>query len=118
MGAMDALGKANEIYKEILTTSARFDDLRHSTEQTLARLEQSLEKLVSKVSALHDDHVRETAALRAEIRALEARLSGLSEHAIHAVAREVAEKIMRESIETSKNNARRKRPRARLTGGA
>ena len=85
-----------DLYKEIVTTSVRFDDLRANTEQTVERLERLVDSTVAKVLEIHDTHVREKATLEAGIRTLEGRLSALSEQALHAVARETARDLMRE----------------------
>jgi hypothetical protein len=85
-----------DLYKEIVTTSVRFDDLRANTEQSVERLERVVESTVIKVLEIHDNHVREKATLEAGIRTLEGRLSALSEQALHAVARETARALLRE----------------------
>jgi hypothetical protein len=82
--------KLSDLYREIVTTSVRFDELQRSTDKVLARVEATVEQLSVKVAAIHDDHVREKAALEAQIATLQARLTVLSEQALHAVVREVA----------------------------
>ena len=90
--------RISELYREIVTTSVRFEDLQRSTDKTLSRLESTVEQLAAKVSAIHDDHVREKAALEAQVTALQGRLTSLSEQALHAVVRDVAREIVRESV--------------------
>ena len=92
--------KISELYREIVTTSVRFQDLERSTEKTLARLESAVEQLASKIASIHDDHVREKAALEAQVAVLQGRLSALSEQALHSVVRDVA----REMVGDSKRN--------------
>ena len=82
--------RLSELYREIVTTSVRFDELQRGTDKVLTRIEATVEQLASKVAAIHDDHVREKASLQAQIATLEARLTVLSEQALHAVVREVA----------------------------
>ena len=82
--------KLSDLYREIVTMSVRFDELQRSADKVLARVEATVEQLSVKVSAIHDDHVREKAALEAQIATLQARLTVLSEQALHAVVREVA----------------------------
>jgi DNA anti-recombination protein RmuC len=88
-----------DLYKEIVTTSVRFDDLRATTEQSIERFERVVDGTVAKVLEIHDNHVREKASLEAGIRTLEGRLAALSEQALHAVARETARDLMRESLD-------------------
>jgi DNA anti-recombination protein RmuC len=90
--------KISDLYREIVTTSVRFEDLQRNTDKTLARLESTIEQLASKVSAIHDDHVREKAALEAQITTLQGRLTALSEHALHTVVRDVAREMVADSI--------------------
>ena len=88
-----------DLYKEIVTTSVRFDDLRQNTDQAIERFQRIVESTVVKVLDIHDTHVREKATLEAAIRTVEGRLDALSEQAIHAVARETARDLMRENLE-------------------
>jgi tetrahydromethanopterin S-methyltransferase subunit A len=88
-----------DLYKEIVTTSVRFEDLRQNTDQAIERFQRIVESTVVKVLDIHDTHVREKATLEAGLRTLEGRLDALSEQALHAVARETARDLMRENLE-------------------
>jgi hypothetical protein len=105
MGVGDTLTelgtKITDLYREILTTSTRVELLQTSTDRTLTRVETLLDQFAAKVQFLHDEHVREKALLEAEIRTLQGRLDALSEHAIHAVAREAAREIIKGSVTPS-----------------
>ena len=105
MGVSDTLtelgGKITDLYRGILTTSTRFELLQSSTDRTLTRVETLLDQFAAKVQLLHDEHVREKAVLEAEIRALNGRLDALSEHAIHAVAREAARDVIKGAVTSS-----------------
>ena len=90
--------KIAELYREVVTTSVRFEDLQRSTDKTLARLEASVEQLAAKVSAIHDEHVREKAALEGHIGTLQGRLTALSEQALHSVVRDVAREMVADSL--------------------
>lgn len=82
--------KLSDLYREIVTTSVRFDELQRNTDKVLTRLESTVEQLATKIAAIHDDHVREKASLESQIATLQARLTILSEQARHTVIREVA----------------------------
>jgi len=86
--------RLSDLYREIVTTSVRFDELQRNTDKVLSRLESTVEQLATKVGAIHDDHVREKASLEAQIATLQARLTVLSEQALHTVVREVAREVV------------------------
>jgi SMC interacting uncharacterized protein involved in chromosome segregation len=88
-------GKVAELYKEIVTTTVRFEDLQRNVADTMARVERRLDRLEERFTASHDECVRARVASEAEIRAVDARLTSLSEAALHAVAREAARETMR-----------------------
>ena len=86
--------KLSDLYREIVTTSVRFDELQRNTDKVLTRLETTVDQLSAKVALIHDDHVREKAALEAQIATLQARLTVLSEQAMHNVVREVTREVV------------------------
>ena len=104
MGVTDSVNalaaKVAELYREIVTTSVRFEELRRTTDSVLTRLESTVQQLASKVAAIHDDHVREKAALEAQITILQGRLNSLSEQALHTVVRDVAREIVTDNVNT------------------
>ena len=87
-----------ELYREIVTASVRFDALQDATQTSISRFERLIEQYAQRVQVLHDEHVREKAALEAQIQALEERLTVLSEKALHAVVQEAAQSIVRRSV--------------------
>src|SRR5262249_7294226 len=87
--------KLSDLYREIVTTSVRFDELQRNTDKVLTRLEATVEQLSAKVALIHDEHVREKAALEAQVATLQARLSILSEQAMHNVVREVPREVVK-----------------------
>jgi chromosome segregation ATPase len=95
--------KLAELYREVVTTSARFEELQRSTDRTLTRYERVIEQLSDKMSLMQSDHIRERAELLAEIRALNGRLNALGEQAIHAVARDAARELLSETYDRSSN---------------
>lgn len=96
------------LYKEIATTSVRFDVHAERTRETLSQYRQELDAMSGRIARIEEEHVRERAALDARVDVLEGRLSALSEQALHAVAREAARELMREAIQA--------RPGSELSG--
>jgi uncharacterized protein Yka (UPF0111/DUF47 family) len=88
-----------DLYKEVVTTSVRFEELQRSTDKTLTRYEDALTHLTAKLAGIHDDHVRENAVMLAEVSKLESRLDALSEQALHSVARDVARELLLENTQ-------------------
>jgi len=86
--------KLSDLYREIVTTSVRFDELQRNTDKVLTRLEATVDQLSARVALVHDEHVRENAALEAQVATLQARLSILSEQAMHSVVREVTREVV------------------------
>jgi hypothetical protein len=89
-------GTLATLYRDVLTTTARFDMQSSQTREALDRMERAMADLTAKVTQIHDEHVREKAALDARIQTLDGRLTTLSEQALHAVARDAARDIMRQ----------------------
>jgi hypothetical protein len=90
--------KVAELYKEIVTTSVRFENLERNVTESLARFDGRVTHLEERFASTHDEHVRDRAASAADIRAVDARLSILSEQALHAVAREAARDVMTRTV--------------------
>jgi hypothetical protein len=90
MGISDLTTAIASLYREIATTSVRFEGLERRTEEAIGRIERAVEQAIQRVAAIHDDHVRETAALEARLIALEGRLTALSERALHIVMADAA----------------------------
>ncbi len=89
------LAKVNEIHEKFIETQTESRLVREQTQRTLEEFKHALERLSSKVDALSVDETATHAALRAEVRGLELRLTALSEQALHAVAERVARDSMR-----------------------
>ncbi|MBW3571494.1 MAG: hypothetical protein KY467_10330 [Gemmatimonadetes bacterium] len=83
-----------DLYKEIVTTTVRFESLHRETTTTLTDFRAAVQRFDERLQQMHLDHVRERAELSSHINALEARLNALSESALHAVAREAARHAM------------------------
>lgn len=95
----DLTGKVADLYKELVTNSVRFEELRRHTTETLGEFKHALERMADKIDALQKEQVQDNSALKAEIHILRGRLDTLSEQALHIAvkeaAREVAEVHMR-----------------------
>ena len=92
----DVTGSLATLYRDVLTTTVRFEMQSTQTREAIDRMERELATLTARVTQIHDDHVREKATLEARIQTLDGRLTALSEHALHAVARDAARDIMRQ----------------------
>ena len=95
MSSLSDLGqRVADLYKEIVTTTVRFESLSRETTTTVTEVRTAVQRFEEKVQQMHLDHVRERAELSSQIKALEARLDALSESALHAVARDAARQAM------------------------
>src|SRR5258706_12941852 len=112
MSVSDAIGdltsKLGGVYKELVTNTVRFEELQKSTDRVLTKYELVLERLTSEMKAMRDDHVREVALLRGEVKALDGRLSALSEQALHAVMDKAAREIVRDSLSADTSDGRKR----------
>jgi predicted nucleic acid-binding Zn-ribbon protein len=95
MSSLSDLGqRVADLYKEIVTTTVRFDGLSRETSTIIAEIKAAVQRFDERMQQMHLDHVRERAELDSQIKALEARLNALSESALHAVARDAARQAM------------------------
>ena len=78
--------KVGELYKELVTNTVQFTELRQYTKETLGEFKHSLERLSDKLEASEKDRIRRETELLSKINALEARLEALSQQALHAYA--------------------------------
>ena len=79
--------KVGELYRELVTNTVKFEELRKYTKETLDEFKRLLERLSDKLQESEKDRVRREAELLSKINALEARLNALSEQALHAAAK-------------------------------
>ena len=82
--------KVSELYRELVTNTVKFEELRKYTKETLDEFKRLLERLSDKLQESEKDRVRREAELLSKINALEARLNALSEQGLHAAAKEAA----------------------------
>lgn len=95
MSSLTDLGqRVADLYKEIVTTTVRFESLHRETTTTTTEARNAIRGFEERMQQMHLDHVRERAELSSQIKALDARLSALSEGALHAVARDAARQAM------------------------
>jgi hypothetical protein len=95
MSSLTDLGqRVADLYKEIVTTTVRFESLHRETTTTTTEAKTAIQRFEERMQQMHLDHVRERAELSSQIKALDARLNALSEGALHAVARDAARQAM------------------------
>ncbi|HEX2209797.1 MAG TPA: hypothetical protein VHG93_19105 [Longimicrobium sp.] len=95
MSGLSDLGqRVADLYKEIVTTTVRFESLSRETTTIITEVKSAVQRFDERMQQMHLDHVRERAELSSQIKALEARLNALSESALHAVARDAARQAM------------------------
>jgi hypothetical protein len=95
MSSLSDLGqRVADLYKEIVTTTVRFESLTRETTTTITDVRATVQRVEERMQQMHLDHVGERAELCSQINALEARLNALSENALHAVARDVARQVL------------------------
>jgi serine phosphatase RsbU (regulator of sigma subunit) len=93
-GISDLGQRVADLYKEIVTTTVRFESLHRETTTTITEAKTAIQRFEERMQQMHLDHVRERAELSSQINALDARLNALSEGALHAVARDAARQAM------------------------
>ncbi len=91
-------GRAEELYRELVTTNAKFDELRRYTHESIAEYKRLLERLSDKIERIERDRIRAETELLGRIQTLDARLQGLSEQALHAAAEKAARSMMEERL--------------------
>ncbi|HEX2076501.1 MAG TPA: hypothetical protein VHG08_02295 [Longimicrobium sp.] len=95
MSSLSDLGqRVADLYKEIVTTTVRFESLNRETTTVITEIKTAVQRFDERMQQMHLDHVRERAELSSQIKALEARLDALSENALHVVARDAARQAM------------------------
>lgn len=85
--------KFSELYEQLVSNNARFDELRKYTKETLDEFKRLLERLSDKFDNAERDRIRRETELTSKINSLEAKLEAMSEKAMHAVAKEAAFEI-------------------------
>ncbi len=90
--------KVAGLYKEIVTNTVRFDELRRYTRESIDEFKRLLERNDDKLDRIERDRIRVETELLSKINALEARLSALSEQALHAAAQQAARAVMEDVV--------------------
>jgi chromosome segregation ATPase len=96
--------KVGELYKELVTNTVQFTELRQYTKETLGEFKHSLERLSDKLEASEKDRIRRETELLSKINALEARLEALSQHALHAYAKDAAVQVFEKMLSERKQD--------------
>ncbi len=94
----DLVIKVSELYRELVTNTVQFQELRNYTKETLNEFKHLLERLSDKLEESEKDRIRRETELLSKINALEARLDALSEQALHATAKEAALQVFERMI--------------------
>ena len=90
--------KVGELYRELVTNTVQFQELRSYTKETLDEFKRLIERLSDKLEQAAKDRIRRETELVSKINALEARLDALSEQALHAAAREAAQQVFEKMV--------------------
>jgi hypothetical protein len=98
----DLAGKVSELYRELVTNTVQFQELRNYTKDTLDDFKHLLERLSDKLENAEKDRIRQETELLSKINALEAKLSALSEQALHAAAKEAAMQVFEKMFNEKK----------------
>ncbi|WP_293354743.1 MULTISPECIES: hypothetical protein [unclassified Microcoleus] len=94
----DLVVKVGELYREIVTNTVQFQELRQYTKETLDAFKNLLERLSDKLEESEKDRVRRETELLSKINALEAKLTALSEQALHAAAKDAALQVFEKMV--------------------
>jgi hypothetical protein len=89
----DLAKNVSELYRELVTNSVQFQELRQYTKETLDSFKHLLERLSDKLESSEKDRVRRESELLSRIDALDAKLAALSQQALHAAAKEAATQV-------------------------
>lgn len=98
----DLAVKVSELYRELVTNTVQFQELRSYTKETLDEFKHLVERLSDKLEESEKDRIRQETELLSKINALEAKLSALSEQALHAAAKEAAREVFEKMITDKK----------------
>jgi hypothetical protein len=97
-GLSDVGQRIADLYRDIVTTTARFESLNRETTNAVAEIRTAVQRCDDRMQQMQLDHVRERAELGSQIQALDARLTALSESTLHAVARDAARQAMQDIL--------------------
>ncbi|MEL6488809.1 MAG: hypothetical protein AAFQ95_02505 [Cyanobacteria bacterium J06621_3] len=96
--------RVTELYRELVTNTVQFKELRSYTKETLDEFKRLLERLGDKLEASERDRIRRETELVSKTNALEARLEALSEQALHATAKEAALQVFEKMLSEKNQN--------------
>lgn len=87
-----------KLYKDLVTNTVQFGELRNYTKETLEKFSRSLERLQDKLESYERDNIKTVSRLESKIDSLSERLSLLSESALHSAAKDAAMMVMEKII--------------------
>jgi hypothetical protein len=90
------------LYKELVTNTAQFEELRKYTKETLDNFKHSLERLQDKLENYERENLKTISKLESRIESLKDRLDMLSEKALHEAAKDAAVTVMERIIKDKK----------------
>jgi uncharacterized protein YaaR (DUF327 family) len=96
--------KVGDLYKELVTNTVQFQELRQYTKETLDEFKHLLERLSDKLEESEKDRIRKETELLSKINALEAKLEALSQQALHAAAKEAAVQVFERMVAEKEKN--------------
>ncbi len=99
-----------ELHKELVTNSVKFDELRKYTRESIDEFKRLLERQDAKIETIEKDRIKAETELLSKINALEARLTALSEGALHVAAKEGAITVMQQMLSQNQNLLPGKQP--------
>jgi hypothetical protein len=102
--------KVGELYKELVTNTVQFTELRSYTKETFSEFNHLLERLSDKVEQYEKDRIRREIELTSKINALEARLNALSEQALHSAMKDAANQAVAKMIAEQQWTERKQLP--------
>lgn len=111
----DLSTRVAELYKELVTNTVKFEEVRKYTKESITEFKRLLERDSDKIERIERERIRVEAELLSKINAQEARLNALSEQALHVAAKEAARSVMEEALR--KEGFVSPRSRDRITSG-
>jgi hypothetical protein len=88
-----------EHYERLVTMTVQFTELRRATTEELAEFKEALLRLEKSVVEIQIQHANAVAEIRASIQTVDARLSVLSERALHIAVADAARAVAERQLQ-------------------